>query len=503
MKVKFFYENDVRVTKTAIKVMRWLIIIFPLLIILSLVGVFQYKIENLIPLTIIAIVVTMGPTVAYKLKTPIRVMKYITTLSMGLLVALMASDSTIGIYMTYALAMVFSIFYFDKKLTRRIAIISFIFLVASLYFRSLNVKQIEYSTNFEWFFSRSLGFMLEAIAMSLICVKIAEVAHNMLIKFADTQKTADLVEQCEKASGELNDVVEKMENCISDFANTNEVITGSAEATLVDCNNSFQFADSVCNSMGEMNETVNVIVDNAAQMLEISQETTEKMHGYIELMEKTTDDMQVIEQSAQQTEESIKSLEEGIKEVSEFATTIAGITYQTNLLALNASIEAARAGEMGKGFSVVAEEVRVLADDSKQASDAITSIIHKIVSLLQEVRVSNQRNLDNITEGIEKLHAVEKEAENIGKLQTESGSMAKSVAVSSEDTVVQSKEVQNMVEQMQKLIENTLNQANQIVEETERQKEVTGEVEISFRQVNDVSKNLLSIREPQENIKTV
>lgn len=158
---------------------------------------------------------------------------------------------------------------------------------------------------------------------------------------------------------------------------------------------------------------------------------------------------------------------------------------------------------MGKGFSVVAEEVRVLADDSKQASDAITSIIHKIVSLLQEVRVSNQRNLDNITEGIEKLHAVEKEAENIGKLQTESGSMAKSVAVSSEDTVVQSKEVQNMVEQMQKLIENTLNQANQIVEETERQKEVTGEVEISFRQVNDVSKNLLSIREPQENIKTV
>lgn len=117
--------------------------------------------------------------------------------------------------------------------------------------------------------------------------------------------------------------------------------------------------------------------------------------------------------------------------------------------------------------------------------------------------MSNQRNLDNITEEIEKLHAVEKEAENIGKLQTESGSMAKSVAVSSEDTVVQSKEVQNMVEQMQKLIENTLNQANQIVEETERQKEVTGEVEISFRQVNDVSKNLLSIREPQENIKTV
>lgn len=497
MEEKFFYENDVRVTKTAVKVVRWLIIVFPLLIILSLAGIFQSKLENLIPLTVVAIVVTMGPTVAYKLKTPIGAMKYITTLALGLLVALMASDSTIGIYMTYALAMVFSIFYFDKKFTKRIAVISFFFLIGSLYFRSLNVKQIEYSTNFEWFFSRSLGFLLEAIAMSIICVKIAEVAHNMLVKFADTQKTADLVEQCKKASGELNDVVEKMENCISGFANTNEVITDSAQATLEDCNNSFQFADSVCTSMGEMSQTVQVIVDNAAQMLEISEETTKKIQGYIELMEKTTDDMQVIEQSAQQTEESINSLEAGIKEVSEFATTIAGITYQTNLLALNASIEAARAGEMGKGFSVVAEEVRVLADDSKQASDAITSIIHKIVSLLQEVRVANQTNLDNITEGIEKLHTVGKEAENIGKLQTESGNMAKSVAVSSEDTVVHSNEVQSMVEKMQKLLENTLNQANQIVEETERQKEVTGEVETSFCQVNDVSKNLLTISTPQ------
>ena len=121
------------------------------------------------------------------------------------------------------------------------------------------------------------------------------------------------------------------------------------------------------------------------------------MQGYIRLMEKTTDDMQVIERSANQTEISIASLEEGMKEVAEFATSIAGITKQTNLLALNASIEAARAGEMGKGFSVVAEEVRVLADNSKQASDAISGIIHKIFGLLQEVRVSNQVLLRNCT----------------------------------------------------------------------------------------------------------
>ena len=141
------------------------------------------------------------------------------------------------------------------------------------------------------------------------------------------------------------------------------------------------------------------------------QHATLKMQGYIHLMEQTTNDMHVIEQSAHQTEESIASLEAGMKEVSEFATTIAGITSQTNLLALNASIEAARAGEMGKGFSVVAEEVRVLADSSKQASDAISGIIQKIFSLLKEVNASNNENLNNITEGIDKLHAVVQEAD--------------------------------------------------------------------------------------------
>lgn len=493
MEEKFFYENDVRVTNTAVRVLRWLMVVFPLLILLSVIGIFQSKIQDLILLTLIALVVTMGPTVAYKMNTPIGVMKYVTTLALGSLVALMASNPTIGIYMTYALAMVFSIFYYDKKFTQRIAVISFLLLVVSLYFRSINVQQIEFESNFEWFISRSLGFALEAIVMSIICTKIAEVSHDMLVKFADTQQTADLVEQCNRAAGELSDVVEKLESCIHGFANTNETITDSAQATLADCSSSSRFADSVCSSMGELNQTVDVIVENTEQMLQISQETTEKMQGYIKLMEQTTSDMQGIEQSAHQTEESIESLEAGMKEVSEFATTIAGITSQTNLLALNASIEAARAGEMGRGFSVVAEEVRVLADNSKQASDAIVGIIHKIFSLLQEVRVSNKENLNNITEGIGKLYAVEKEAENLGRLQTESVAKAKKVASSSEDTVEHGRQVLQMIREMQQLIENTLEQANKIVEESNTQKEVAGEVEESFHQVNHVSGNLLKI----------
>ena len=126
-------------------------------------------------------------------------------------------------------------------------------------------------------------------------------------------------------------------------------------------------------------------------------------------------------------------------------------------------------------------------------NNAITGIIHKIFTLLQEVRLSNQKNMENITEGIEKLRAVSEEAESIGKLQLESGTRARMVADSSEDTVEHGKQVLTMIRQMQDLLKNTLTQANQIVQESATQKEVTGDVQESFHQVNDVSGSLMSI----------
>lgn len=493
MEENFFNENESRVTKTAVKALRWLILVYPVLIVLSLAGIFQAKIGELVLLTIAAAVVTQGPGIAYKLNTPIGIMKYVTTFALAALVALMATNAAIGIYMTYGFAMVFSLFYYDKKFTIRVSVVSYILLVISLYFRSLNVQQIEYETSMMWFISRSLGFLLESLVMSIICVKIAELSHQMLVKFANTKQTVALVDECEKAAGELSGVVEQLETCIHGFADTNESITDSVQATLLECQESFRFVDSVRGSIHGLNQNVDEVVGNMEQMLEISKETSDKLHRYIETMQSTMKGIGEIEHSARQTESLIGDLEMGMKDISEFADTIAGITSQTNLLALNASIEAARAGEMGKGFSVVAEEVGVLAQNSKQASDAITGIIQKVFILLEKVHVSNQENIENVSNGLEKLMEVEKEAERIGILQEESKEKARVATDSGADTKGHSEQVLQMVGQMENLMKHTIAQAEQIAGQTQAQKSVAQEVQQSFCQVNEVSGNLLHL----------
>lgn len=489
----FFYENDVAVTKKAIRILRWLVLAFPAIMLFSAVGLFQSKMLDLIVMMGIGVVVTMAPTVAYKCGVPLNILKYMSAIALGGLLAIMASNATIGIYVTYCLPMVFSIFYYDKKFTFRISIISYILLVISLYFRSLSVQQIEYETNFTWFVSRSMGFLIEMVVMAAICIKVAEAARKVLENLNDTHKVAALVEECNQASESLMEVIGGLDQNIRRFQETGSAIASSAEQTLTDCDSNQQYAEHLHEETALVEENVRNIQEKSSGMLSIAEDTRQKLEQYIGLMTQTADSMQKVEETAAETEQSIASLKNAVGEVSSFAATIGQITAQTNLLALNASIEAARAGEMGRGFSVVADEVRVLADDSKEASEAIKGIIGNIDTLLAEVQAANRRNLASVAEGIQKIHGAREEAGQIGSLQTQSKEMAEQVSAASQDTGKSGEELEQMAEQMQVLVQSLRRQAEQIVAESQSQSLVTREVEQAFQSVEDVAKRLVAI----------
>ncbi len=176
----FFEQNDAKVCKKLVKVLRWMTLVFPVLFLATAAGVFQIPYDDLALLSALGCVCTLGPGALQKLGVPVRIMKYVSILSVGLVVMLLGGNSAVGIYMTYGLAMLFSCMFFDTKFTKQISAVSYVFLLISLFLRSQNVRQIEYPTNMEWFLTRSAGFTIEQIVMSVVFVNIAGASRKLL-----------------------------------------------------------------------------------------------------------------------------------------------------------------------------------------------------------------------------------------------------------------------------------------------------------------------------------
>ncbi|MFE8703127.1 protoglobin domain-containing protein [Cytobacillus sp. FJAT-54145] len=135
-------------------------------------------------------------------------------------------------------------------------------------------------------------------------------------------------------------------------------------------------------SMNQVNGSLQELTAQAEQMLSISKENTElskntslKSFEGKKQLEKQNDNMQTINKKVVEISNELEILEHISKDISLIVGMVTNIAEQTNLLALNAAIEAARAGESGKGFSVVANEVRKLAEETKLSASKVSGLI--------------------------------------------------------------------------------------------------------------------------------
>ncbi len=486
--MNFFEQNDRQVCQRLSKILLWITLVFPALFILSALGVFQIKYNDLAILSIPGCICTIGPTILQKIGVSVNKMKYISVLAVGFVVMLLGGNSAIGIYMTYGLAMLFSCMFFDKKFTLKIAIISYFFLILSLYLRSLNVKQIEYPTNMEWFLTRSVGFTIEQVIMGVVFVSIAKASRSLLENLHSANQVKAVVETCGKVSSRLVSMTKELAENMEKSRTVNEAIVNSAKDTADDCNKSLLHVNSMQDSVGEMVQFIGEIDAHTNEMLEISDDIWQRTENYVRLMDQTVESMQSIEKTAIQTGDSIQDLDGIISEISDFAGEISEITGQTNLLALNASIEASHAGEQGRGFSVVAEEIRTLAEHSKNASNSIEAVISNVREMLDSVKQSNAQNMQSVNAGITQISNARQEAQNLGGLQADSRKKTEQIAENSSETKQHSLHILEMAQVMSDLVQNSLNCAGSIVEDADNQgklTDMTGETFSSVEQIAD------------------
>lgn len=249
----------------------------------------------------------------------------------------------------------------------------------------------------------AIYFIIKSIRKPLIelsesAEKISQGDLTQHIEVRTHDEIGKLAQSFNEMSAKLKHVIQAVQNSIENVAASSEELTASAgqttQATEHITTSIEQFSNSTEHQndmiekssvqLNEMDRSLSHMVDTTSHMMESSIDSSKTAQAGGELVQKTAGQMQTIEQAVKEAELVIQGLEQKSKDITNILGVINGIADQTNLLALNAAIEAARAGEAGRGFSVVAEEVRKLAEQSVSSSKEIESLTNEIVEEIEK-----------------------------------------------------------------------------------------------------------------------
>ncbi len=220
--------------------------------------------------------------------------------------------------------------------------------------------------------------------------------------------------------------------------------------------------------------------DQGNNLLDITENTVEKSMEGKKSIENIIDIIISLENETKNTYQSINKLGERLKEISEIAKVIEDIANQTNLLALNAAIEAARAGEQGRGFAVVADEVRKLAERTSESTQSITELIGSIQKQTQDVLTTTGKSTQVISEGTTtSKKAIEKIEETLGAFKGVEDEVTGVI-----NTIMNQKEYVQLILKNITSVQDILGQTNEeLMNHVEKAKVVDNELEESVKKI--------------------
>jgi len=296
-----------------------------------------------------------------------------------------------------------------------------------------------------------------------------------------------------EASKELSGASEEIKVLSEESHKMSENLHEEAKKILDEANN-------MSSALTEVTSGVEEVAASAQNISKITQDLTERSEAVTKAAREGTERVEAVggvinklKGSAERQRDYLRELVDSAKTIGEIVDTISSIAEQTNLLALNAAIEAARAGEAGRGFAVVADEIRKLAEESQRATEDIAKMLSSLRATIEHVENGSKE----MFEGVDEIAVMGEEVtkrfrEILGRIE-EINSMIENTAATAQEQGAAAEEMASAMDNVTKIVEGVVESLNRMESLIEDQTESAAKVSQAAERLSELSEQLSAL----------
>ncbi|MEI6209755.1 MAG: methyl-accepting chemotaxis protein [Desulfuromonadales bacterium] len=301
--------------------------------------------------------------------------------------------------------------------------------------------------------SRSIGLPLNTLAGQARQVADGDLRVNITHRSGD--EVGELSEACRIMVESLRSTISKVSDTSNQVAAASNQLHSTAEHIATGAEEVAAQAGSVATASEEMSATSGDIAQNCQMAAEGAQRASQSASAGAEVVERTVVVMGEIAQKVQETAKTVAGLGARSDQIGAIIGTIEDIADQTNLLALNAAIEAARAGEQGRGFAVVADEVRALAERTTRATREIGEMIKAIQYETKNAVTAMELGVRQVEAGTEEAEKSGQALQEILQQVNDVAMQINQVATAAEEQTATTSEISSNMMQITEVVQQT------------------------------------------------
>lgn len=415
-------ENERSASVAAAKVMRITILVFAVVVLLDIWGIFVIELGTMFSAFGISAALLLVPTVTvHGAKRGGTWVKYVIVLCAVLFTVVVTVTMSWHAVLLFVYPIAIASLYFSSGLNIFATVCTIVGIsagqIAAYCFDFVTDHNYDNMSDVVMFGIIPRALVL--LAISAIFTMLCRRTTSMLGSLMGAEQQRLMREKALEVSERLLETVMDLDKISAAAAESNQKIADESGNVMRDSEQNFRYIQSVEENMELISQNLNHLSDMSEKITRLTEQAKEITAENNAVMAQASASMDGICRGTEESKEIISQLAHQSERIVQIAKVITSISQQTNLLAINASVEAARAGAAGKGFAVVAQEIKKLSEQTNAATAEIDGIIKQVTGNITSTVAAMEKNTELTRDGMESMAQVKRSAEHISTSNTE------------------------------------------------------------------------------------